>query len=107
MELNIFMRELQSALVQRGIPDEMAAKQVSNFRRSFTADDLSEIEAIQSNDEIEQLADSISAVIIKKMKAARAAQQAQVVPAKEKLEPMETSFVLAKNIPCTVCLNCG
>ncbi|MBQ8187756.1 MAG: hypothetical protein IJ037_12940 [Clostridia bacterium] len=83
MELNIFMRELQSALVQRGIPDEMAAKQVANFRRSFTADDLSEIEAIQSNDEIEQLADSISAVIIRKMKAARAAQQAQIAPSKE------------------------
>ncbi len=74
MELNIFMRELQSALVQRGIPEELAAKQVSNFRKSFTEDDLSEIEAIQTNDEIDQLADSISAAIVKKMKAARAAQ---------------------------------
>ena len=74
MELNIFMRELQTALVQRGIPEELAAKQVANFRRSFSEDDLSEIEAIQTNDEIEKLADSISAAIVKKMKAARAAQ---------------------------------
>jgi len=74
MELNIFMRELQSALIDRGIPEQIAAKQVSNFQRSFTADDLSEIEAIQTNDEIEKLADSISAAIVKKMKAARAAQ---------------------------------
>lgn len=91
MELNIFMRELQSALEQRGIPEELAAKQVSNFRRSFTEDDLSEIEAIQTNDEIDQLADSISAAIVKKMKAARAAQasgtQAPVPTAPEPRTP--------------------
>ena len=45
MELNIFMRELESALVERGIPGETAKKHVSNLRRTFTSDDLSEIEA--------------------------------------------------------------
>ena len=81
MELNIFMRELQSALIERGIPEQIAAKQVSNFQRSFTQDDLSDIEAIQTNDEIEKLADSISAAIVKKMKAARAAQAQASAPA--------------------------
>ncbi|MBQ2726755.1 MAG: hypothetical protein IJF78_13705 [Clostridia bacterium] len=91
MELNIFMRELQSALIKRGIPEEIAAKQVSNFRRSFTEDDLSEIEAIQTNDEIEQLADNVSAAIIKKMKAARAAQAAQNAPQIKAVTPVQTS----------------
>lgn len=81
MELNIFMRELQSALIERGISEQIAVKQVSNFQRSFTEDDLSEIEAIQTNDEIEKLADSISAAIVKKMKAARAAQASAESPA--------------------------
>lgn len=65
MELNIFMRELESALVERGISDETAKKHVSNLRRTFTEDDLSEIEAIQSESEIEQLADSISLILTK------------------------------------------
>ncbi len=95
MELNIFMRELQSALVERGIPEEIASKQVSNFRRSFTDDDLSEIETIQTNDEIEKLADSISAAIVKKMKAARAAQASASgesrppVPAQQSKKPQQ------------------
>jgi len=65
MELNIFMRELESALIRRGIPNETALKHVSNLRRTFTTDDLTEIEAIQSTDEIEQLADSISVILNK------------------------------------------
>ncbi len=105
MELNIFMRELQSALVQRGIPEELAAKQVSNFRRSFTEDDLSEIEAIQTNDEIDQLADSISAAIVKKMKAARAAQAARnaapqsPIPAEPRTQPEPAEPIPPKPAP--------
>lgn len=68
MELNFFMKELESALVKRGIPNETALKHVSNLRRTFTNDDLSEIEAIQSNEEIEQLADSISVILNKNKK---------------------------------------
>lgn len=65
MELNIFMRELESALVKRGIPNETAVKHVSNLRRTFTSDDLSEIEAIQSNQEIDELAESIAVILNK------------------------------------------
>lgn len=65
MELNIFMRELENALVKRGIPNETAFKHVSNLRRTFTSDDLSEIEAIQTRDEIDELADSISLILNK------------------------------------------
>ena len=63
MELNVFMRELESALVQRGIPNETALRHVANLKRTFTSDDLSEIEAIQSNDQINELADSISVIL--------------------------------------------
>ncbi len=69
MELNIFMKQLESALVRRGIPNDIALKHVSNLRRTFTSNDLTEIEAIQSNDEIEELADSISVILTKNRKA--------------------------------------
>lgn len=70
MELNIFMRELEAALIERGISGETAKKHVSNLRRTFTDDDLSEIEAIQSGSEIEQLADSISLILNKSTRSA-------------------------------------
>ncbi|MGN1346728.1 MAG: hypothetical protein ACI4V1_08075 [Eubacteriales bacterium] len=76
MELNIFMRELESALIERGIPGETAKKHVSNLRRTFTSDDLSEIEAIHSGSEVEQLADSI-ALILKKNTRNTVVQPAQ------------------------------
>ena len=65
MELNIFMKELESALKARGIPEETAVKHVANLRRTFTSDDLSEIEAITSRAEINELADSISVILNK------------------------------------------
>ncbi len=78
MELNIFMRELESALIERGIASETAKKHVSNLRRTFTSDDLSEIEAIQSGNEIEQLADSISPILTKNTRNADERQSPQV-----------------------------
>lgn len=79
MELNIFMRELESALVERGISGETAKKHVSNLRRTFTSDDLSEIEAIQSESEIEQLADSISLILTKNPRNTPAPQRSEPV----------------------------
>ncbi len=77
MELNIFMRELESALKARGIPDETAVKHVANLRRTFTSDDLSEIEAITSREEINELADSISVILNKNRRSVqqRSAQE--------------------------------
>lgn len=75
MELNIFMRELESALIKRGIPDETAVKHVSNLRRTFTSDDLSEIKAIQTRDEIDELADSISLILNKNRKSVQNQQK--------------------------------
>ncbi len=63
MELNVFLRELESALVQRGVPNETALKQVANVRRSITSDDLSDIENLQSNEEINQMADSLVVIL--------------------------------------------
>ena len=65
MELNIFMHELKKALVERGIPEETAAKHVSNLSRSFTNDDLSEINAIRSYEEVQQLAPGDSSAIFR------------------------------------------
>ena len=92
MELNIFMRELRAALVVRGIPEETAARHVSNLSRSFTSDDLSEIEAIESHDEIEQLADSISVILAKGVKKAH--QESQ--PHQEYVEQKESMEVIVK-----------
>jgi len=86
MELNIFMRELESALIERGIAGETAKKHVANLGRTFTSDDLSEIEAIQSGSEIEQLADSISLILNKNTRNA-AERQSPQVPQAESINP--------------------
>ena len=66
MELSIFMKELESALIKRGIPAELAHNHVASIRRTFTSDDLSEIASIKSESAINDLADSISNVLKKK-----------------------------------------
>ncbi|MBO5126488.1 MAG: hypothetical protein J6D10_02830 [Clostridia bacterium] len=86
MELNIFMRELESALIERGIAGETAKKHVANLGRTFTSDDLSEIEAIQSGSEIEQLADSISLILTKNTRNA-AERQSPQKPQAESINP--------------------
>jgi len=88
MELNIFMRELESALVKRGIPAETARKHVLNLRRSFTADDLADIEKIRSSDEIEGLAESISVILKKNTQASRSMSVPQQPP--KKPEPVKS-----------------
>jgi hypothetical protein len=70
MELSIFMKELESALIKRGIPAELAHNHVASIRRTFTSDDLSEIASIKSESAINDLADSISNVLKKKMSSA-------------------------------------
>ncbi|MBE6541885.1 MAG: hypothetical protein E7672_05500 [Ruminococcaceae bacterium] len=89
MELNIFIKELESALKERGIPEETALKHVSNLKRTFTNDDLSEIEAITSTDEINDLADSISVILNKNKKTTA-------------VEPRKTSAVPAASAATTV-----
>ena len=88
MELNIFMRELESALIERGISGETAKKHVSNLRRTFTNDDLSEIEAIQSGSEIEQLADSISLILSRSTRnAVQQSQADDITPSPQPQKP--------------------
>ena len=76
MELGLFLDGLKTSLVNRGIPPEVAAKHVASLGRTFTEDDLTEIESIRSQSEIDQIADSIAA-IIHNNKAARTAGQKQ------------------------------
>ncbi len=82
MELNVFIRELKVALIERGISEETAARHVANLSRTFTSDDLSEIGAISSSEEIEQLADSIS-VILQKSKNKSENVPIERVPARD------------------------
>ena len=61
MELDLFEKELEKALVDRGIRAESAHRHITNLHRSLTDDDKSEIESLKSADEIGKLADSIVA----------------------------------------------
>ena len=72
MELSIFMKQLESALIKRGIPSEIAHRHVSNIRRTFTTDDLSEIQSMHTADEIDALADSIASILKKNLNATAA-----------------------------------
>jgi len=65
MELDLFLKGLESSLRERGIPPEAAAKHVSSLSRTFTEDDLAEIKSVQSQDEIDEIADSIAAILYK------------------------------------------
>ena len=89
MELNVFMRELESALVQRGIPNETALRHVANLKRTFTGDDLSEIEAIRSPDQISDLADSIAS-ILNRNRAGEIPSQPEYPPAPVQNAPVQT-----------------
>ena len=76
MELNIFMRELESSLVKRGFPEADAREQVTKITRKFTPQDLAEIQNIRTPEEIEPLAEGIASILTKK-RAQAAAQQTE------------------------------
>lgn len=89
MELDHFLEGLKHALVERGIPPEAAAKHVAALGRTFTEDDLAEIQSIRSPAEIEEIADSI-AEILHKNKAARAAAKTVEHPTQKSQAPTPT-----------------
>ncbi|MGN0988695.1 MAG: hypothetical protein ACI4N6_00120 [Eubacteriales bacterium] len=71
MKIDVFMEELKLAVVKRGVPEENAAKHAQTLRQSFDSEDLGEIEAMDSSDEIDALADSIAAILLRKKKSVR------------------------------------
>ena len=77
MELDLFLDGLKKSLVNRGIPAETAAKHAAALGRTFTEDDLKEIQSIRSAAEIDEIADSIAAIIYKNKAARPAASSAQ------------------------------
>lgn len=79
MELGLFLDGLKTSLVNRGIPPEVAAKHVASLGRTFTEDDLTEIESIRSQSEIDQIADSIAAIIHKNKNPRTSSQTDQPV----------------------------
>lgn len=80
MELNIFIKELEASLVRRGINPEVANKHVHTLQRTFTDDDLNEIDNIQSDNEVEDIADSIALILTKNKIKPRPPQQTQDAP---------------------------
>ena len=98
MELNVFMRELESALVQRGIPNETALRHVANLKRTFTSDDLSEIEAIRSPDQISDLADSIAS-ILNRSRAGQIPAQPEYPQAPVQNAPVQTVLPVQNDAP--------
>ena len=66
MELNVFIKELEAALISRGVSETTAQKHADTLRRSFDSNDLKEIETMDTNDEIETIADSLVVLINRK-----------------------------------------
>lgn len=89
MKMDVFMDKLTLALTERGVPAENAAKHAEALRRSFDSDDLSEIEAMNSSDEIEALADSLSAILKRKQREKAAANSAQTAQAEQSVQPAQ------------------
>lgn len=98
MELDHFLEGLKHALVERGIPPEAAAKHVAALGRTFTEDDLAEIQGIRSPAEIEEIADSI-AEILHKNKAARAAAKTVEHPTQKPQAPTPMPVVPQQEMP--------
>ena len=66
MELSLFAKTLESELVRRGIPAEVAGRRVEEVARSFTEEDYAEIASVNSDEEVTKLADSLYAVLTRK-----------------------------------------
>ena len=65
MDLGLFCKGLESSLVRRGIPPETAKRHVTTLAKTFTDEDLVEIENITSGEEIEEIADGIASILAK------------------------------------------
>ncbi len=93
MELNVFLRELESALVQRGVPNETALKQVAIVRRSITSDDLSDIENLESSEEINQMADSLVMILNRNRAKQVSASPSEAYPVRPSAEEPEPEYL--------------
>jgi len=80
MELNVFMKDLEDALIKRGISPDVAEKHVHTLQRTFTDDDLREIKNINSPDEVEEIAESIATLLKKNKIKARSTQTPPPAP---------------------------
>ncbi len=81
MDLGLFCKELESSLVRRGIPPESAKRHVATLAKTFTDEDLAEIEGITSGEEIEEIAEGIASILAKNRPAqSRERETAAAVP---------------------------
>lgn len=92
MELNIFIQELEASLVRRGINPDVANKHVHTLQRTFTEDDLNEIDNIQSADEVEDIAENIALILTKNKIKTRPPQQMMEAPPQQQKKPSSDSY---------------
>ncbi len=84
MELNIFIKHLEGSLINRGISPDVVDKHIHTLQRTFTDDDLREIQSLQSAEEVEEIAENIYQLLQKNKIKARTAK-----PAEEPTEPQK------------------
>lgn len=80
MDLGLFCKGLESSLVRRGIPPETAKRHVTTLAKTFTDEDLVEIENITSDEEIEEIADGIASILEKNRTTPRPAASVNAPP---------------------------
>ena len=96
MDLGLFCKGLESSLVRRGIPPESAKRQVATLAKTFTDEDLAEIENITSGEEIEEIAEGIASILTKNKSAARPADP---MPSEEPNRQVEYAAALPQSSP--------
>ena len=65
MELDVFMKVLESSLVKHGVPSDMAGQHAATLRTTFTQGDLADIENIRSEAEVDSIAAGIASILNK------------------------------------------
>ena len=71
MELNVFMKVLESSLVKFGVPSDVAGHHVATLRKTFTKEDLADIENIRGESEVDAIAGGIASILNKNKPASK------------------------------------
>lgn len=97
MDLGLFCKGLESSLVRRGIPPETAKRHVTTLAKTFTDEDLVEIENITSGEEIEEIAEGIASILAKNRSTP--SKDAQAVEPKDTTPSMDSAAPVRAPVP--------
>lgn len=78
MELNVFMKVLESSLVKHGVPSEVALHHVATLRKTFTKEDLADIENIRGESEVDAIAEGIASILNKSTSSVKPAPRSDL-----------------------------